>query len=254
MPLILVTNDDGIDAPGLHVLASALREAGEIQVLAPDHNWSAAGLTKTMHKPLRVNEVRLPDGTPARTSNGAPSDCVALALLGILPRPPDLIFSGINSGANLGHDIAYSGTVAAALEGCISGIPSLALSLDGSAEGDFEFAARFAIHLAREITSHGLSRGTLLNVNFPALPRQQIAGVMITRLGQRVYRDGLIERRDPRGRKYYWIGGARPESIPEEGTDVWAVARGYVSITPLHLDMTDYRALKELRNWRLDLG
>jgi 5'-nucleotidase len=273
---ILATNDDGIDAPGLWALVVALREVGEVVVVAPDHNWSAAGLTKTMHKPLRISEARFPDGSAAYTTNGAPSDCVALALLGILPQPPDLVVSGINSGANMANDILYSGTVAAAMEGVISGITSLAVSLDifkslqdakgqGSRpegpkgipregmgeEADFTYAAQFTARLVRQMGERGLPPGILLNVNVPCLPSSEITGVEITRLGRRLYKDALVERRDPRGHSYYWIGGERPGGITEEGTDIWALANKRISITPLQLDMTDHSLIAELKNWEI---
>jgi len=249
---ILVTNDDGIEAPGLFSLQKALREVGQVTVFAPDHNWSAAGHTKTMHKPLRVNQTTLPDGTLAYTSTGAPSDCVALVILGILNRQPDLVVSGINQGANVGHDITYSGTVAAAMEAVIFGIPAIAVSLDSYESQDFDYAARFAARLTKLVLEHGLPPNTFLNVNVPAVSEEKIAGIKITRLGKRVYRDTLVERQDPRGKTYYWIGGEPPSGVPEEGTDIWALANNYVSITPLHLDMTDHQMIEELRRWGLE--
>jgi 5'-nucleotidase len=251
---VLVTNDDGIDAPCLLPLQEALREVGEVTVFVPDHNWSAAGHTKTMHKPLRVNQIALPDGTLAYTSTGAPSDCVALAVLGILDHQPDLVVSGINQGANVGHDITYSGTVAAAMEAVIFGIPALAISLDSYRSQDFVYAARFTARLVRLVLERGLPPNTFLNVNVPAVPPDEIAGIKITRLGKRVYSDMLVERQDPRGRNYYWIGGEPPSGVPEEGTDIWALANNYVSITPLHLDMTQYQMVEELRQWGLEIS
>ena len=249
---ILVTNDDGVDAPGLLALQQALQKVGEVTVFAPDHNWSAAGHTKTMHKPLRVNQTTLPGGASAYTTTGAPSDCVALVILGILDHQPDLVVSGINQGANVGHDTTYSGTIAAAMEAVISGIPALAVSLDSYQSRDFAYAARFAARLVKLVLDHGLPFNTFLNVNVPAVPEDEIAGIKITRLGQRVYHDTLVERQDPRGRNYYWIGGEPPTGVPEEGTDIWALANKYVSITPLHLDMTQYQMMEELRRWGLE--
>jgi 5'-nucleotidase len=250
---ILATNDDGIDAPGLRSLVVALREVGEVVVVAPDHNWSAAGLTKTMHKPLRIRKARFPDGSTAYTTNGAPSDCVALALLAILPQPPDLVVSGINPGANMANDILYSGTVTAAMEGVISGISSLAVSLDSyEDEADFTYAARFTAGLAGQVHKRGLPPGVVLNINVPSLPPSEIAGVEITRLGQRLYKDALVKRKDPRGRSYYWIGGERPGGVTEEGTDIWALANGKVSITPMRLDMTDHPMIDELKKWGIE--
>ncbi|MEA3460217.1 MAG: 5'/3'-nucleotidase SurE, partial [Chloroflexota bacterium] len=242
-------NDDGIDSLSIPVLRETLARVGEVTVFVPSHNWSAAGHTKTMHKPLRVNRVELADGVTAYTSNGAPSDCVALAMMGILPRKPDLVVSGINQGGNLGQDITYSGTVAAAIEGVIFGLPAMAVSLDSFESQDFSYAAEFTARLVNLVLVRGLPPGILLNVNVPAVPREQIKGVLITRLGKRVYSDTLVKRQDPRGRNYYWIGGEPPSGVPEEGTDIWALANDYISITPLHLDMTDYRLLKKMRRW-----
>ncbi|MDY7039740.1 MAG: 5'/3'-nucleotidase SurE [Chloroflexota bacterium] len=254
MSYILLTNDDGIHHAGLLALKDALAALGEVIVTAPDHNWSAAGHTKTMHKPLRVKETTLSDGTLAHTTTGAPSDCVALVLLGVLgPRRPDLVVSGINQGANVGQDITYSGTVAAAMEGVISGIPSIAISLDSYEVQDFTYAAQVGAGVARLVLQHGLPSHTLLNVNVPALPAEQIAGVRATRLGRRVYRDVLVARQDPRGRPYYWIGGEPPGgAVDEEGTDIWALAQGYVSISPLQMDMTEHKLLPEIENWLAD--
>jgi 5'-nucleotidase len=254
MSFIILTNDDGIHHPGLLALKSSLVAVGELVVMAPDHNWSAAGHTKTMHKPLRVTNITLPDGTPAHTTTGAPSDCVALVVLGVLgPRLPDLVVSGINQGANVGQDITYSGTVAAAMEGVISGIPSIAVSLDSYEAQDFTYAAQVGANVAHLVLKHGLPPHTLLNVNVPARPEEQIAGVRVTRLGRRVYRDVLVERQDPRGRPYYWIGGEPPGgAVDEEGTDIWALAQGYVSITPLRMDMTEHGLLNEIESWLAD--
>ena len=249
---ILVTNDDGIDAPGLFRLKQALDQVGEATVIAPDREWTASGHAKTMHKPLRINEVELPDGSLAYASNGGPADCVAVAVLGFLPQPPDLVFSGINLGANVGHDLTYSGTVAAAIQGTISGIPSIAVSLDTYEPGDFRYAGRCAAYLAQQVFTHGLPPSVLLNVNVPDLLPTEIAGVEITKLGRRLYRDELIRRQDPRGQDYYWIGGERPTGIAEEeGTDIWALAHNYVSVTPVHLDITDYDFIQELRGWKM---
>lgn len=238
-PRILLTNDDGVEAPGLLALVQALRAVAHVDVVAPDHNWSAAGHTKTMHKPLRVWTVTLADGTEARTTNGTPSDCVALALLGLLDRAPDLVVSGINAGANVGSDITYSGTVAAAMEAVVAGIPAIAASVDGFDIADPSVAAAFVARLAelalREMATHprdAEDSPLLLNVNVPNLPQSALRGVHITRLGRRVYRDALVERSDPRGRTYYWIGGEPPSGVPEEGTDIGALEAGYVSVTP----------------------
>ena len=249
---ILVTNDDGVDAPGLLALSQALREVADITVFAPSHNWSASGHVKTMHKPLRVSESLLADGTAALTTSGAPSDCVALAFLGIVDRPIDMVVSGINQGPNLGHDVTYSSTVTAAMEGAIAGVPALAVSLDSYRETDFTAAAHVAAQLVEKMTDNGLRPQTLLNVNVPAVPAEEIAGVLVTRMGLRIYYDELIRRIDPRGRPYYWIGGDVPGGVLEEGTDLWAVANNYISITPLQLDLTHHELIDQLQNWDLD--
>jgi 5'-nucleotidase len=253
MPNILLTNDDGYQAPALVALARALSAVGKVTVFAPDHNWSAAGHTKTMHKPLRINRGALADGTPLFTTTGTPSDCVGLALLGVISERPDLVISGINQGANLGHDVTYSGTVAAAMEGVVFGIPAIAASQeeDDGRRGDLSFAANVVARLARHVLAEGLPANCLLNVNFPAVPPAEVRGIRITRLGRRIYRDVLIERLDPKGRPYYWIGGEPPTGLPEPGTDLGALREGYVSITPLNLDMTDRDQMKDLASWDL---
>jgi len=253
---ILVTNDDGVTAPGLLALANALRALGDVSVLAPDHNWSAGGHVKTLDRPLRVKEVRLADGTPALTSDGAPSDCVSLALLGYIEKKIDLVVSGINFGANLGHDVTYSGTVTAAMEANIMGVPAVAFSLDVPdnfvGNPDFSAAAACARQVVEQALARGMPTGVLASVNVPYLPIEVIKGYRITRLGLRVYRNRLDRRVDPRGRPYFWIGGDAPTSIPEYGTDVGALAEGYVSITPLQLDLTAYPAMESLNRWEFE--
>lgn len=255
-PQILVTNDDGITHPGLLALVGAMQNVGEVTVLAPDHNWSASGHVKTLHRPLRVRPTKLPDGTPAYMSDGAPSDCVALALLGYIDKKFDLIVSGVNPYANIGDDVTYSGTVTAAMEAAIGGVPGVAFSLDSpiNLEGDKDFraAAAFAQKIAAHVAKQGLPRNTLLNVNVPYLPLEQIKGIRATRLGLRVYRDELVRRDDPHGNPYYWIGGEAPTGVPEEGTDVGALNEGYVSVTPLQMDMTAYGLMAEIQEWKWD--
>jgi 5'-nucleotidase len=251
---VLVTNDDGIDAPALLPLKLALDQVAETIVFAPDRNWSAAGHPKTMHKPLRADPVTLPDGSQGFASSGAPSDCVALAFLGVIEPKPDVVISGINLGPNLGYDIFYSGTVAAAVEGVINGIPAIALSSDSFEPVDYSGPAGFAGRLVQYVTEHSLPAGMFLNVNFPAVPWEEVKGVTITRLGRRVYRDELVRRMDPRGRSYFWIGGKPPGGVPDRGTDIWAVANGYVSITPVYLDMTAYHFREDLRRWNIQLS
>lgn len=254
---ILVTNDDGINAPGLSALAQAMRPLGKVSILAPDRNWSGGGHVKTIDRPLRVSKAALADGTFAFTSDGAPSDCVALALLGFFPEKIDLVVSGINPVANLGHDVTYSGTVTAAMEAVIWGIPGIAFSLDSGEKNleaiDFEPAARIAGQIAAQALNHRLPAGVFLNVNVPARDFRAIQGLRLTRQGLRVYRDRLDVRQDPRGRDYYWIGGDIPTGVPEEGSDIGALSEGYVSITPLQLDLTAYPAIHALKAWQLEI-
>ena len=253
---ILVTNDDGVSAPGLIALARAMRGLGNVTILGPDRNWSGGGHVKTLDRALRVREVVLADGSQAFASDGAPSDCVALATLGFFKEPVDLVVSGINVGANLGHDVTYSGTVTAAMEAVIAGVPGIAVSLEimenHAQDIDYGPAARAAYKVVRQVIENGLSQEILLNVNVPFLPEEKIRGIGLTRQGLRVYHSRLDERRDPRGIAYYWIGGDAPTGVPERGTDVGALAEGFVSVTPLQLDLTAYRALTDLNTWQWD--
>lgn len=249
---ILVTNDDGVTAPGLLALAQAMRPFGKVTVLAPDHNWSVSGHVKTLHRPLRVKEVHLADGSPALATDGAPSDCVAMAALGVLNETVDLVVSGINPYANLGHDLTYSGTVTAAMEGCVWGIPSIAFSLDGKENGrepDYQPAVEIAHQVATQVIKNGLPEYTLLSVNIPALPADEIRGYRITRQGLRIYRDELVRYSDPRGRPFYWIGGEAPTGVPDDGTDIGELSKGYVAITPVELDMTAHHLISQLGRW-----
>ncbi|MCL4459167.1 MAG: 5'/3'-nucleotidase SurE [Chloroflexi bacterium] len=250
---ILVTNDDGIDSEGILALKRSLAKVGEVVIIAPDRNWSTTGHAMTLHKPLRVTEVKLADGDMALVSDGTPTDCVRLGVLGILRRQPDLVVSGINKGPNLGDDVTYSGTVAAAMEGVICAIPSIAVSLAGYNDWDFSYAAEFTARLAQHMAQNGLSSEVLLNVNVPNLPKEQIAGVEITRLGKRIYRDVLIEEKDTAGQTRYWIGGDVPIGIEDEGTDLKAIAENKVSVTPIHLDLTNHRLIRKLIHWKLSV-
>jgi 5'-nucleotidase len=251
---ILVTNDDGVLAPGLLALVSEMRKLGKVSILAPDRNWSGGGHVKTLDRAMRVKEVRLADGTQAFASDGAPSDCVALATLGYFKEPIDLVVSGINAGANLGHDVTYSGTVTAAMEAVIAGLPGIAVSLEivEGYVGDMDYApaARTARKIIQQVIENGLGHEVLLNVNVPLLSEEKIRGIKITRQGLRVYHSRLDERTDPRGRPYYWIGGDAPTGVPERGTDVGALAEGFVSVSPLQLDLTAYRTLTDLNTWQ----
>jgi len=250
---ILVTNDDGVQAPGLLALAQAMQPLGKVTVFAPDKNWSASGHVKTLERPLRVRETTLADGTAAFTSDGAPSDCVAIPLLGFLQDDIDLVVSGINPNANIGHDVTYSGTVTAAMEAVIAGVKGIAISVNSpeahKSELDYSTAAAVARRVAEKVIAEGLPRGVVLNINVPYLKESELAGYMITRQGLRVYHDALDQRIDPRGKPYFWIGGEAPTGVFEEGTDFGALQDGYVSITPLQLDLTNYKAMDVLKRW-----
>ena len=249
-PMILVTNDDGIDADALGPLIDALSEVGDVQAIVPDRNWSGASHAITLYRPLRVNATRLRTGHSAYATDGSPTDCVRLAVLGFLKEKPALVVSGINRGANLGDDITYSGTVAAAMEGLLADLPSIAISLAYSgADADYGPAAEFAALLAGNILARGFEPDALLNVNVPPLPKERIRGVEVTRLGKRQYRDQMVERLDPYGNPYYWGGGPAVSEESEPGTDVHAVREGKISVTPIHLDLTSPRLLEELATW-----
>src|SRR5258705_1745321 len=240
MSVVVLTNDDGIHAPGLAALETAIGELGDVYVVAPEREQSTCGHALTLHRPLRPH--RLAERRFA--VNGTPADCVNSAGLGFTPAPPVLVVVGINPGANLGDDVTYSGTIAAAMEGTILGVPSIAVSLlDG---GDFDVAGRVARLIAMRVLVSGLPPQTLLNVNVPAQPP---LGIRLARLGHRVYLDKIVEQADPRGRSHYWIGGGDPRWDAVEGTDMGAVHEGFVSLTPLHLDLTNHRALVQLDDW-----
>ena len=254
---ILVTNDDGVQFPGLLALAKAMQPLGKVSILAPDRNWSASGHVKTLDRPLRVKEISLNGGLSALACDGAPSDCVALALLGLL-EPIDLVVSGINPHANLGHDITYSGTVTAAMEAAIGGVRGLAFSLDTPENSrtaiQYDEAARMAAPHVQIALTKNLPHEILINVNLPYRKLEEIKGYRITRTGQRIYRDELVRRADPRGRPYYWIGGDVPTGKGEESTDIGALAAGYVSITPIQLDLTAHPWLEAIASWNWPLS
>ena len=239
---ILITNDDGIYATGLWTLVGALKEVGVV-VVAPDREQSAVGSSVTLHQPLRAREMKpLVKGVKSYCVEGTPADCVILALGNLIDSEIDLVVSGINEGANLGDDVLISGTVGAALQGYLKGIPSIALSVTSLENVHFDVAARLAGVLARRIEKEALPKGILLNVNLPNLPRDQIQGIEVTKLGRRSYGDAIKEGYDGK-RKYYWIVRGKPEWQPEEGTDIWAVLKDRISITPLHSDLTSLEVL-----------
>jgi 5'-nucleotidase len=244
---ILVTNDDGIHAPALTALRDELSDLGQIVIVVPDRDQSATSHSLTLHRPLRIH--RHDDGR--FSTDGTPTDCVVIAFHGLLPQRPDLVISGINHGPNMGEDVFYSGTVAAAIEGAMQGVPAIACSLVTQEPSDFRDGARFVRRLAEEAARRGLGGKRVLNVNLPYRAWNEVRGVRLTKLGTRVYSDTLIEKTDPRGRAYYWIGGQQPVWESQEGTDFEAVEQGYVSVTPLSLDLTDYRAMVDMETWSL---
>ncbi len=252
-PRILVTNDDGVESRGLLALKKALDPIGDVTVVAPDTNQSAVGHQKTLMRPLRVRERTLADGSLAYSIDGSPTDAVSIAFLGYFGHGFDLVASGINYGANLGDDITYSGTVSAAMEAVINTCPAFAISQEYYEHPDFALAAMAASTVARNILEHGLSPGELVNVNVPAVTLEECEGFEVTRLGKRVYQDQLVERLDPRGIPYFWIGGPPPSGLAVEGTDFHAVVNRRIAVTPIHLDLTGRRLLKRLRTWSWSL-
>jgi 5'-nucleotidase len=252
-PRILVTNDDGVESRGLLALKQALEPMGEVTVVAPDTNQSAVGHQKTLMRPLRVRERTLDDGSLAYSVDGSPTDAVSLAFLGYFGHGFDLVAAGINYGANLGDDITYSGTVSAAMEAVINSCPAFAISQEYYEHPDFSLAGYAATVVAQNILREGLSRGELINVNVPAVTLEECEGIEVTRLGRRVYSDQLVERLDPRGIPYFWIGGPPPSGLAVPNTDFHAVINRRIAVTPIHLDLTGRRLLKRLKTWRWEL-
>ncbi len=247
---ILCTNDDGYLAGGLGVLSSAASALGSVTVVAPDREQSATSNSLTLHHPLRAR--RTTDG--AWVVDGTPTDCVILALNELLHDRPDVCLSGVNHGPNMGEDVLYSGTVAAAMEATVMGIPAVALSYAGDLPEELEGRETLVESVLRAILSRdGFPADTLFNVNIPALPPSEIRGIRVTTLGRRRYADSITRARDPSGREYFWIGGGVVHWRGDQASDFQAVADGYVSVTPLHLDLTNYELLEDIRAWDLEL-
>jgi 5'-nucleotidase len=248
MSFILVTNDDGVYAPGIRALHDAVRHLGRAVILAPERDKSAVSHSLTMNRPLRVRQLE----EDVYTLDGTPTDCVTIGTNKILPEKPDLLVSGINPGPNLGDDISYSGTVSAAIEGTMYGIPSLAFSLTGEAPFDFETAAGVAWKLASMAMQFGLPEKTLLNINIPQLRPEDIKGIRFTSQGRRIYQNAIQETYDPWGRKHYWIGGGTVQWSGGEDTDEKALSEGYISVTPIQLDLTNHEGRHYLqRHWKM---
>jgi 5'-nucleotidase len=242
---ILVSNDDGYTAEGICTLAAALKALGDVTVVAPDRNKSGASSALTLELPIRAQEMS--DGVIR--VEGTPSDCVHLAITGLLDDEPDIVVSGINNGANLGDDVIYSGTVAAAIEGRFLGLPAIALSMTKHDASHYDSAAQIAVKLVKQLSKAPIPADTILNVNVPDLPMDQIKGILVTRLGNRHKAEAVIKQNDPRGNPVYWIGPAGPEQDAGEGTDFWAVNNGYVSVTPIQVDLTRHQSLQQLDEW-----
>ena len=254
MTSIIVTNDDGFDAPGILALAQAMRPLGEVQVCAPAVNQSASGHKITLFQDIAYSRAKVGNGIPTLAVDGSPADCIMLALLGLVDDKPDIVVSGINRGENMAQDLTYSGTVAAALEAVINGIPAVAFSLaraDAGCQDDYRVAAQVALPIVSAVLANGLPPLTILNVNVPPVSRlQDLRGIRLTRQGVRDYRDYLVEVDDG----LVQIGGEPPAANTDElGTDVWAVHRDYVSVTPVHLDMTAHQFMANLEAWDLQL-
>ena len=250
-PLILLTNDDGIYAQGILAAWQELRKLGDVEVVAPDAERSAVGHAITLLLPLRTKEVVRRNARFGYAVNGMPADCVKIAVKAILPRPPDLVVSGINLGSNTGTNVIYSGTVSAATEARILGIPSIAVSLATFTHPDFAYAAKFTRKLAAAVIAHGLPDKTLLNVNIPNLPEEKIKGVAITRQGESRVEERFEKRTDPRNQTYYWLDGTFRLQEPKNEADAAMVSDGYVSITPVQYDLTAYAAIDTLKDWKL---
>ncbi|MEJ2202507.1 MAG: 5'/3'-nucleotidase SurE [Gemmatimonadota bacterium] len=247
---ILCTNDDGYQAAGLHVLASASRRLGSVTVVAPDREQSATSHSLTIHHPLRAR--RSSDGT--WIVDGTPTDCVILAVNELLGGRPDVCVSGVNHGSNMGEDVLYSGTVAAAMEATVIGIPAIALSYTGDQAEDLEgWEDLVTTLLGKLLDRKRFPEHTLFNVNLPAIPVEEVRGIRVTSLGRRRYADSITRAHDPSGREYFWIGGGVADWTGTDDADFQAVREGFVSVTPLHLDLTNYRLLEEIRAWEMDL-
>ncbi|MCK5076173.1 MAG: 5'/3'-nucleotidase SurE [Calditrichia bacterium] len=251
---ILITNDDGIYAPGIKALVEAIKPLGEVVVVAPDMEKSAVGHAITISDPLRVTEIERDGSFFGYAVNGTPADCVKLAVKAILEYKPDMVVSGINLGPNTGINAIYSGTVSAATEGTFMGIPSFAVSLTSFEKVDFSYSQKIAAMMVEKVMQNGLPQGTILNINIPPLPEAEIKGILVTRQGKGKFDEFFDKRVDPFKRVYYWLSGKKMILDTEKDVDDVAVNNKYVAVTPLHYDLTDYETLKELKNWKIEKG
>lgn len=252
---ILISNDDGIQACGIHELAKRLTAFGDIYIVAPDREQSAIGHAITMHQPLRCKKIDFHDlDVPAWWVSGTPADCIKLGIETLLPFRPDLVISGINNGENLGTDVIYSGTVSAAIEGAIFGIPSIAISYARHGSPDFSLPAQAAEHILKQLLEVGKLDKTLLNINIPPVEKlEDIKGVRFTKLGVKKYRNNFEERKDPRGNSYYWLAGELIENEIDPDCDIAAIRDGYLSVTPIHFDLTDYGRIEKIKQLNLSI-
>ncbi len=253
-PNILLTNDDGINAPGIAALVEAVISLGEVHVVAPISEMSAMGHAITLSDPIKMVEITRDGNFFGYGIGGTPSDCIKLAIHGQIIPQPDLVISGINQGANLGIDIIYSGTVAGAYEGSILGVPSMAISLNSFTRKDFSTAARIAHYFAKKILKNGLPQGTLLNINVPNADMSEIAGIKIVRQGQAEYNEHFERRLDPRQRVYFWLSGVRNYKDFSEDLDEIAIQQNFVTVTPIQYDLTNYGFMQRVNEWELNLG
>jgi len=251
-PLILVSNDDGITAPGIRALIDAMKEIGDLLVVAPDKPQSGMGHAITLNSTLRLQRIQDVEGITEYSCSGTPADCVKIAIGRLLTRKPDLCVSGINHGSNSSINVIYSGTMSAAVEGCIEGIPSVGFSLcDHAHEADFTPCMEVVKTICREILSRGLPEGVCLNVNIPKVPAEELKGTKVCRQAHAVWEETFDERTDPSGRKYYWLTGFFKNLDKEEDTDEFALSQGYVSVVPIGIDFTSHRFLDTLKKWNL---
>jgi 5'-nucleotidase len=249
---ILISNDDGIDSPGIAALAKEMKKIGEVTVIAPRTEQSAVGHAITMKIPLRITEYYKNGDFFGYAIDGTPADCLKIGIRNILKSRPDIVLSGINNGSNTAINIIYSGTVSAAREAAIMDLPAIAISQTSHDAKDFSYAAQIASKLTKKVLKEGLTKGTLLNVNVPNLPKEEIAGILLTQQGKSKWDDVYEERIDPYGKKYYWLTGSLIETDNDLKTDQYAIKKNYVSITPIHFDLTDYKMYDAMKNWQID--
>jgi 5'-nucleotidase len=252
-PLILVTNDDGINAPGIRNLVSIMHEIGEVFVVAPDRPQSGMGHAITINSTLRIQKIKLDGEHTEYSCSGTPVDCIKMAINKLMPRKPDLIVSGINHGSNSSINVIYSGTMSAAVEGAIEDIPSIGFSLcNHSIDADFKATRGYVRNICLKVLAESLPSGVCLNVNFPDVKAELIAGVKVCRQAKAMWVEDLEERMDPSGKPYYWLTGYFKDQDHKEDTDEWALKHNYISVVPVHIDFTAYHAIEKIKQWNLE--